>query len=78
VQVRVANRAGTAKLLLLRAPKLESLAADVTYGGAQFDHDADISTPKTREVRSDAQGNFEFELPNAAIALLVVPGEKGQ
>jgi hypothetical protein len=78
VQVRVANRAGTAKLLLLRAPKLESLAADVSYGGAQFDHNADISTPKTREVRSDAQGNFEFELPNAAIALLVVPGEKGQ
>lgn len=76
VQVRVANHAGMAKLLLLRAPKLASLAADVTYGGAQFDHDARIGTPQTREVRSDAQGNFEFELPNAAIALLVVPAEK--
>ncbi|MGH9641478.1 MAG: hypothetical protein ACRD3Q_03550 [Terriglobales bacterium] len=76
VSVHISGRTGSATLLLLEAPKLDSPASGVTYGGAQFDGAGHIPAPHTQEIHSDPHGNFEFELPNAAIALLTVPTAK--
>ena len=73
VRVEIAGRAGTAKLLMLRAPRLDSLSPNVTYGGVQFEDDGHLPTPHWKQVKSDGNGNYEFELPKAAAALLVVP-----
>ena len=72
VRVHLARRMGAASLLLLAAPSLGSLAPDVRYGGRQFDPDGGIGAPDTAAVRPDARGEYVFDLPNAAIALLTV------
>ena len=73
VLVRVPGHAGAARLLLLRAPKLESLASEVTYGGEQFDRQARIAPRPSEEIRPNSKGEYEFHLPNAAIAFLAIP-----
>jgi hypothetical protein len=78
VDMRVAGRGGAATLLLLKAPKLSAQSSDeISYGGARFDAQGHIGRPSTELVRSDAKGNYEFELPNAAVAVLTIPGEAG-
>jgi hypothetical protein len=76
MRVHVAGRAGTAKLLFLRAPTLGSFSTDVTYGGMHFDGDGHIPAPQTEQIKSDAEGNYDFDLPNAAAAVLAVPGKE--
>jgi hypothetical protein len=72
VRVRLDRNMGPGTLLLLDAPGLESLAADVRYGGQQFNSDGVIAAPTTKTVVPDAQGNYDFTLPNAAAAVLTV------
>jgi hypothetical protein len=76
VSIHVPGRAGTAKLLLLKATRLDSLASEVTYGGVQFDSEGHIPPPHTLAVEPNANGDYEFELPNASVALLTVPAEQ--
>jgi hypothetical protein len=75
VSIHVPGRAGAAKLLLLNAPRLDSLASEVTYGGMQFDSQGHIPPPHLQPVEPNSDGNYEFDLPNAAAALLTVPAE---
>lgn len=70
VRVHLDRRAGAAKLILLKAPGLDSRA--VSYGGRQFDESGRIASPSSTQVRPDAQGDYEFDLPHAAAALLEV------
>ena len=72
VRVRLSDRMGAASLLLLSAPSLASLAPDVRLGGRQFDAAGSIAATATTPVRPDAAGDYSFELPNAAIALLTL------
>jgi hypothetical protein len=72
VRVTLGRRMGAATLLLLRAPTLASGAADVRYGGQQFDSAGDLGEPETTAVTPAANGTYEFALPNAAIALLTI------
>ncbi|MGD0993163.1 MAG: hypothetical protein ABR998_11880 [Gemmatimonadales bacterium] len=72
VRVHLARRMGEATLLLLSAPNLGSLAADISYAGRQFGSDGGIGAAQTVVVRPDAAGDYTFTLPNAAIALLTV------
>jgi glycosyl hydrolase family 79 len=76
VRVHVSNRTGAAKLLLLKAPKLDSRSSEVTYGGMQFDGEGRLPTPRMEQIESDSNGDYEFNLPNAAAALLIVPSRK--
>ena len=70
VRVHMDRRAGAAKLVLLQAPSLDSRA--VTYGGRQFDQSGHIAPPRSTEVRAGTNGDYEFDLPHAAVALLEV------
>ncbi|MGE5326304.1 MAG: hypothetical protein ACM3NO_04640 [Deltaproteobacteria bacterium] len=72
VRVHLAGPMGKGSLLLLDAPKLDSLASDVRYGGAQFDENGDISAPKETVINPGSDGNYDFTLSNAAAALLTV------
>jgi len=72
VRVRLSRGMGDGSLVLLSAPSLGSLAPDVRFGGQQFDSDGGIGAPDTVVVRPDARGDYVFDLPNAAIALLTV------
>jgi hypothetical protein len=72
VRVHPSRGMGGASLLLLDAPSLGSLAADVRYGGRQFDSDGAIAEPRTEPVAPDASGDYTFTLPNAAIAVLTI------
>jgi hypothetical protein len=72
VRVRLGHRMGKGTLLLVNAPSLGSLAPDVRYGGRQFASDGTMGTPETTTVAPDANGDYTFILPNAAIALLTV------
>lgn len=72
VRVHLGRRMGEATLLLLSAPSLGSLAADISYAGRQFGDDGGIGAAHTVVVQPDAAGDYTFELPNAAIALLTV------
>jgi hypothetical protein len=72
VRVHIGRRMGEATLLLLSAPSLGSLAADISYAGRQFGDDGGIGAAHTVVVQPDAAGDYTFELPNAAIALLTV------
>ena len=76
VSIHMAGRSGTAKLLLLKAPRLDSLTSEVTYGGVQFDSEGRIPRPSVLPVEPNASGDYEFELPNASVALLTVPAER--
>ena len=67
-----AGKAGTAELLLLRAPSLHATAAGVRYGGQQFNSNGKIGRPQTRRIRPDQRGDYRFRLPNAAIAMLTL------
>jgi hypothetical protein len=75
VSIHVPGRAGAAKLLLLKAPRLDSLASEVTFGGVQFDSEGHIPPQHLQPVEPNSDGNYEFDLPNAAVALLTVPAE---
>jgi hypothetical protein len=77
VRVHFSEPMGDGSLLLLQAPRLDSLAPEVKYGGAQFDANANLPAPHETEVKSDADGDFAFTLPNAAVALLTV-GQAGK
>ena len=70
VRVHLDRRAGAARLILLKAPSLDSRA--VTYGGRQFDQSGHIAPPRSTEIRAGANGDYEFELPHAAVAVLQV------
>jgi hypothetical protein len=78
VRVQLGRRMGAASLLLLTAPSLGSLAADVRYGGRQFDSDGAIAAPLTTAVAPDADGDYGFTLPNAAIAVLQIRPARGR
>ncbi|HEY6937726.1 MAG TPA: hypothetical protein VI424_11270 [Terriglobales bacterium] len=72
VRVHLDRRSGKGKLLLLNAPRLDSLSPEVTYGGVRFDSDGRIAPPHTTTVRPDSHGDYEFDLPRAAAALLMI------
>lgn len=78
VRVHLDRRAGVGKLLLLKAPSLDSLSPEVTYGGMRFDSDGRIAPPHTTVVQPDSHGDYEFELPHAAAALLTVSSSSGR
>lgn len=74
VRVRLAGRERAAKLMLLRAPKLDSQSTeDISYGGARFDGEGHLPNPKTEPIPADSNGDYDFDLPNAAAALLTIP-----
>jgi hypothetical protein len=75
IHVQVGNQSGKAELLLLKAPKLSSSSADVSYGGVQFDSEGHIPVPHEQQIQSDPSGNYEFDLPNASAAVLTVRPE---
>ncbi|HEV2115695.1 MAG TPA: hypothetical protein VGR48_06710 [Terriglobales bacterium] len=72
VRVHLDRRAGAGTLLFLKAPNLNSLSPEVTYGGMRFDRNGHIADPHTAEVRPDPNGDYEFALPQAAAALLTI------
>ncbi|MCL5005190.1 MAG: hypothetical protein M1404_01545 [Acidobacteria bacterium] len=72
VDVHLSGRTGPGSLLLLQAPSLHSLAADVRYGGQQFDSDGNIGTPHTTSIARGANGDYTFTLPNASAAVLSI------
>lgn len=72
VRIRLDVAARPASLLLLDAPSLESRTSEVHYGGQQFDSEGEIGIPSTKIVKADATGDYVFDLPNAAIAVLTV------
>jgi hypothetical protein len=72
VRVHSSEPMGAGSLLLLQAPSLGSLAPDVRYGGAQFDSSADLPAPRETDIKSESNGNFSFQLPIAAVALLTI------
>jgi hypothetical protein len=72
MSVHLAGHAGAARLLMLQAPSLHSLAADVRYGGQQFDADGHIGTPNTTSVAPGENGDYSFTLPNASAAVLSI------
>lgn len=77
VRIHVPGGSGNAQLVLLRAPKLESRTSEVTYGGVRFDGEGNIGTPRKERIQPDANGEYEFDLPNAAVAVLTVsPGNE--
>ncbi len=76
MRIRIAGRKASAKLLLLRAPRLDSTASAVRYGGEQFGADGRIGAPHVEKLRPDARGEFVFVLPNASAALLTVGAAK--
>jgi hypothetical protein len=79
VRVRVGRGMGTATLLLLEAPSLGAPAADVRYGGRQFDTAGNLGTPATTTLAPEADGSYGFTLPTAAIAVLTVsPASSGR
>ena len=78
VRVHLDRQAGVGKLLLLKAPSLDSLSLDVTYGGMRFDSDGRIAPPQSIEVQPDSRGDYIFELPRAAAALLTVSSSSGR
>jgi hypothetical protein len=74
VKVHLRGRAGTGKLLLLTAPKLDSQSPQViSYGGGRFDQQGRIGAPATEPVKPDSNGSYNFELPHAAVAVLTIP-----
>lgn len=72
VRVHLDTKMGPAKLLLLKAPDVNSPSSAVTYGGGQFDSNGHIAAPHTTDVRGNGNGDYEFDLPHAAAALLIV------
>lgn len=72
IRVRLNRGMGKGSLLLLKAPRLNSLATGVRYGGVQFSSDGRLPPPHSTAVQPDAQGVYTFTLPNAAAALLTV------
>jgi hypothetical protein len=77
VRVRLPHGMGRASLLLLAAPSLGSPAGEVRYGGRQFDSNGAIGEPDTTPVDPDANGDYSFALPNAAIAVLTIQPARG-
>jgi hypothetical protein len=76
VRVHLADRARPARLTLLRAPKLDSQSAEeISYGGARFDVQGHLSNPASKPIRADSDGIYNFELPNAAAAVLKIPAK---
>lgn len=73
VEVHLPGETHAGSLLMLQAPNLHSLAADVRYGGQQFDSDGNIGAPQTTNVQPDTGGNYRFTLPNASAAVLTIP-----
>lgn len=79
VKIALAGQQGTpapARVLEVSAPHLSSLAAEVRYGGRQFDNDGRIGQPTWRTVQPDSDGSYTVTLPNAAVLLVEVPAAK--
>ncbi len=72
VRVHLETKMGAGKLLLLQAPDLNSPSSAVSYGGGQFDSNGHIAAPHATDVGANKNGDYEFELPHAAAALLIV------
>ena len=70
VDVHVPGQLGAASMLLLSAPNLHSLAAEVRYGGQQFDSNGHIDAAATTIITPSSGGDYRFELPNASAAVL--------
>jgi len=74
VSVHVEGRTSAARLLLLKAPKLDAQSPEeIGYGGERFDSSGHIGNPASEAIQADSQGNYSFELPNAAAAVLTIP-----
>jgi hypothetical protein len=73
VRVQLSGDRGRASLLLLLAPSIHSLAADVRYGGHQFDTHGHILGADTTSVPRGAHNDYVLELPNASAAVLSIP-----
>ncbi|HZT72792.1 MAG TPA: hypothetical protein VE996_03995 [Terriglobales bacterium] len=70
-RIVVAGAGGAAaRLLFLRAPSLSATAGAVSLGGAKFDDQGRLGRVRATEIRPDAGGDYTFDLPTAAIALL--------
>ncbi|MGH9404481.1 MAG: hypothetical protein ACRD3D_01440 [Terriglobia bacterium] len=78
VRVHFSAPMGPAKLLLLAAPSLSSLAPEVRYGGVQFDSNGRLPAPHLTSVRRGANGDYTFRLPNASAAVLTVAPRNGR
>jgi hypothetical protein len=76
VRVHLPGPMGEGSLLLLDAPKLDSLAGEISYGGSKFDENANLPVPHKTDVKPDASGDYAFTLPNASVALLTVEPEE--
>jgi hypothetical protein len=77
VRIHLPVPMGEGSLVLLQAPKLESLAPEVRYGGAQFDANATLPALHETPVKPEASGDYDFTLPNASVAMLTIePGKK--
>jgi hypothetical protein len=72
VRVHLARGMEYGSLLLLDAPKLDSQASEIHYGGHQFDSAGVIAAPATKAIKPDTDGDYVFTLPNAAVAVLTV------
>ena len=72
VVVHVTGRGGSASLLALRAPALDSLAAKVRLGGRKFDSAGRIATPRSRRLARGPNGAYAFSLPRATAVVLTI------
>jgi hypothetical protein len=72
VRIHLDRQGGAGKFLLLKAPSMDSLSPQVTYGGVRFDSNGSIAPPHTAEVSPDSHGDYEFVLPHAAAGLLTI------
>ncbi len=72
VDVHLSGKASTVSVLMLKAPSLHSLAAEVRYGGQQFDTEGHIGAPETANIKPGSKGDYRFTLPKASAAVLTV------
>jgi hypothetical protein len=71
VRVELSRRLGEGSLLLVRAGSLASTS--VNYGGQSFnDKGGQLVTPATTAVHPNSQGEYRFELPQAAFGVLTI------
>jgi uncharacterized protein (TIGR03437 family) len=72
--VKLNNAMGSASLLTLRAPSIESIAGDISYGGQQISSTTGLLTGplQTVEILPNASGVYSFNLDRASAAMLTI------
>jgi len=71
VRVELSRRLGEGSLLLVQAGSLASTS--VNYGGQSFsDKGGQLVTPATTVVHPNSQGEYRFDLPQAAFGVLTI------